>query len=94
MGQGPERYPRILGLANLALGIVISATPVAAQGRHDAAQTAQQSHKHSSKDGGADRPGQAPTHQPQSQPESARPIGPRTTQGLAEDAIQRNSPGR
>ena len=82
----------MLGLANIALGIVISATPVAAQGRHDAAQPAQQSQKDPSKDGGLEKPGRPSAAQPQSQPQSLKPaIGPRTTQGLAEDAINRNS---
>lgn len=83
----------MLSLANIALGIVISATPVAAQGRHEAGAQAQ---KEKPGNNGAENRAPAPPANPrQNQPESGRPaIGPRTTQGLAEDAIIRNSPNR
>jgi hypothetical protein len=83
----------MLALANIALGIVISATPVAAQTqqeqRQDTARPAAQLDKEQRKDDRrADK--NAPAGKPA--PESLRPpIGPRTTQGLAEDAITRST---
>lgn len=84
----------MLALANIALGIVISATPVAAQThqeqRQDTVRTAAQPDKDQPKDARrADK--NAPAGK--SPPESLRPpIGPRTTQDLAEDAITRGVP--
>ena len=69
----------MLALAHIALGLVISATPVA---DHQAAQPPK------------DPPKAAPAdkrekHAPPAQESLRPPIGPRTTQGLAEDAINR-----
>jgi hypothetical protein len=73
----------MLALAHIALGLVISATPVA---NHQAAQAAEQPPKDPPKAAPADKPEKnAPPVQESLRP----PIGPRTTQGLAADAISR-----
>jgi hypothetical protein len=83
-------------LAHIGLGLVISATPVAAQPNRPAPQAAADSAP-PQKDQAQKDPAKAlspekPEKRVQPGQESLRPpIGPRTTQGLAEDAISRGN---
>jgi hypothetical protein len=82
----------MLALTNIALGLVISATPVAAQADRSAAQKAAEStqpKKDPAKASPPEKPEQNARPNMATQESLRPPIGPRTTQGLAEDAISR-----
>jgi hypothetical protein len=84
----------MLALANITLGLVISATPVAAGSDHPAAQRAAEStqpQKDSAKAALPEKPEKNAPPNTATQESLRPPIGPRTTQGLAEDAINRGS---
>ena len=70
----------------IALGIVISATPVAAKSSHPAAQPPAEGSR-PQKD--SDKPEKKARSSTATQESLRPPIGPQTTQGLAEDAISR-----
>jgi hypothetical protein len=84
----------MLALANIALGLVISATPVAAGSDHPAAQgaaDATQRQKDPAKATPLEKPEKNVPPNTATQEGVRPPVGPRTTQGLAEDAISRGN---